>query len=220
MASGFGYRDHADGSISHMIWFSRKEAENGPFRVIFTVWETREQLRELMAFLHSLADQVHLVVMEEPPGIALQDFIHRPLRSRAITEKSKYETGITAMTYQQARIVNLPAAIAAMSMRVPSLAFNLNVTDPITPYLPKDAPWSGCAGQYTIRVGEKSTIKTGHTDGLETLSADIGAFSRLWLGSRTATALAVTSDFDGPDSLLRALDACICLPVPRFDWNF
>ena len=217
---GFGYRDHPDRSISHMIWFSRKEAENGPFRVIFTVWETREQLRELMAFLHSLADQVHLVVMEEPPGIALQDFIHRPLRSRAITEKSKYETGITAMTYQQARIVNLPAAIAAMSMRVPSLAFNLNVTDPITPYLPKDAPWSGCAGQYTIRVGEKSTIKTGHTDGLETLSADIGAFSRLWLGSRTATALAVTSHFDGPDSLLRALAACICLPVPRFDWNF
>ena len=57
-------------------------------------------------------------------------------------------------------------------------------------------------------------------DRLETLSADIGAFSRLWLGSSTATALAVTSDFDGPEALLSALDACICLPVPRFDWNF
>lgn len=217
---GFGYRDHPDGSISHMIWFSRKDAENGPFRVIFTVWETREQLRELMAFLHSLADQVHLVVMEEPPGIALQDFIHRPLRSRAITQKSKYETGITAMTYQQARIVNLQAAIETLSVHGPSIDFNLIIKDPVTRLLPQDAPWSGCGGNYTIHIGEKSTLKTGHTDGLETLSADIGAFSRLWLGSSTATALAVTSDFDGPEALLNALDACICLPVPRFDWNF
>jgi len=217
---GFGYRDHPDGGISHMIWFSRKDAENGPFRVIFTVWETREQLRELMAFLHSLADQVHLVVMEEPPGIALQDFIHRPLRSRAITQKSKYETGITAMTYQQARIVNLQAAIEALSVHGASIDFNLIIKDPVTRFLPQDAPWSGCGGNYTIHIGETSTLKTGHTDGLETLSADIGAFSRLWLGSSTATALAVTSDFDGPEALLSALDACICLPVPRFDWNF
>lgn len=217
---GFGYRDHPDGGISHMIWFSRKDAENGPFRVIFTVWETREQLRELMAFLHSLADQVHLVVMEEPPGIALQDFIHRPLRSRAITQKSKYETGITAMTYQQARIVNLQAAIETLSVHGPSIDFNLIIKDPVTRFLPQDAPWSGCGGNYTIHIGETSTLKTGHTDGLETLSADIGAFSRLWLGSSTATALAVTSDFDGPEALLSALDACICLPVPRFDWNF
>ncbi|MEY3601068.1 MAG: hypothetical protein RL169_312 [Armatimonadota bacterium] len=217
---GFGYRDHADGGISHMIWFSRKDAENGPFRVIFTVWETREQLRELMAFLHTLADQVHLVVMEEPPGIALQDFIHRPLRSRAITQKSKYETGITAMTYQQARIVNLQAAIEKLSVHGPSIDFNLIIKDPVTRFLPQDTPWSGCGGNYTIHIGEKSTLKTGHTDGLETLSADIGAFSRLWLGSSTATALAVTSDFDGPEALLSALDACICLPVPRFDWNY
>ena len=217
---GFGYRDYPDGSVSHMIWFSRKDAENGPFRVIFTVWDTREQLRELMAFLHSLADQVHLVVMEEPPGIALQDFIHRPLRSRAITQKSKYETGITAMTYQQARIVNLQAAIETLSVHGPSIDFNLIIKDPVTRFLPQDAPWFGCGGNYTIHFGETSTLKVGHTDGLETLSADIGAFSRLWLGSRTATALAVTSDFDGPDSLLSALDACICLQIPRFDWNF
>ena len=217
---GFGYRDCPDGGISHMIWFSRKDAENGPFRVIFTVWETRDQLCELMAFLHSLADQVHLVAMEEPPGIAIQDFISRPLRSRSITQKSKYETGITAMTYQQARIVNLPAAIAAMSMHGPSVTFNLNLTDPITPYLPKDAPWTGCAGQYTVHIGETSTLKVGNTEGLETLTADIGAFSRLWLGSRSATALAVTASLDGPAALLTALDQCICLPIPRLDWNF
>jgi predicted acetyltransferase len=173
-----------------------------------------------MAFLHSLADQVHLVIMDEPPGIALQDFIQRPLRSRSITQKSKYETGITAMTYQQARIVNLPAAIDVMRTIGPSIEFNLVIKDPVTRFLPPDAPWAGCAGSYTIRIGETSAISDGHTDGLDTLTADIGAFSRFWLGSRTATALAVTADFHGPDSLLNTLDRCNCLPIPSFDWNF
>ena len=217
---GFGYRDRPDGGISHFLWFSRKDAENGPFRVIFSAWETREQLCELMAFLHSLADQVHLVIMDEPPGIALQDFIQRPLRSRSITQKSKYETGITAMTYQQARIVNLPAAIDVIRTNGPSIEFNLVVKDPVTRFLPPDAPWSGCAGAYTIRIGETSILSIGHTGGLDTLTADIGAFSRFWLGSRTATALSVTADFHGPDALLRALDRCYCLTIPSFDWNF
>jgi hypothetical protein len=217
---GFGYCDRPDDGISHFLWFSRKDAENGPFRVLFSAWETREQLCELMAFLHSLADQVHLVIMDEPPGIALQDFIQRPLRSRSITQKSKYETGITAMTYQQARIVNLPAAIDVMRTNGPTIEFNLVIKDPVTRFLPPDAQWSGCAGSYTIRIGETSAISDGHTDGLDTLTADIGAFSRFWLGSRTATALAITADFDGPDGLLKMLDHGVRLPTPQFDWNF
>jgi len=217
---GFGYRDHPDGGISHMIWFSRKDSENGPFRVIFTVWETREQLRELMAFLHSLADQVHLVVMEEPPGIALQDFIHRPLRSRAITQKSKYETGITAMTYQQLRILDLKTAIQVCSVTGEPVRFNLTLTDPIAAYLPHDAPWNGCSGDYTVTVSNASDISHEHTNGLPHLTADIAAFSRMWFGCRNASALAMTANVQAPDELLDKLDEALCLPSPMFDWSF
>ncbi len=217
---GFGYRDRTDGGISHMLWISRKDAENGPFRVIFTIWETREQLRELMAFLHSLADQVHLVVMEEPPGIALQDFIHRPLRSRAITQKSKYETGITAMTYQQLRILDLVAVVQACSVTTEPVHFNLTLTDPITQYLPHDALWKGCAGEYTVMLSAPSDISLGHTSGLPHLTADVSAFSRLWFGCRTASGLAMTANLHAPDELLTKLDTSLRLPSPMFDWSF
>ena len=217
---GFGYRDRANGGISHMVWFSRKDAENGPFRIIFSIWETREQLGELMAFLHSLADQVHLVVMEEPPGIALQDFIQRPLRSGSITQKSKYETGITAMTYQQLRILDLKTAIQACSATGEPVRFNLTLTDPIAAYLPHDAPWKGCSGNYTVTVSNVSDMSHEHTNGLPHLTADIAAFSRMWFGCRNASALAMTANLQAPDELLDKLDKALCLPSPMFDWSF
>ena len=47
-----------------------------------------------------------------------------------------------------------------------------------------------------------------------------GAFTRLWLGVRPATGLAITDDLHGPDDLLDALDERLRLPEPVADWAF
>jgi len=49
----------------------------------------------------------------------------------------------------------------------------------------------------------------------------VGAFTRLWLGVRSATSLAVTDDLSGPQELLRELDdVLLCFPDPKWDWDF
>jgi hypothetical protein len=55
---------------------------------------------------------------------------------------------------------------------------------------------------------------------LPTLTASVGAFTRLWLGVRSATGLAVTDDLDGLPELLSALDEILRLPVPNIGWEF
>ena len=55
---------------------------------------------------------------------------------------------------------------------------------------------------------------------MPTLTASVGAFTRLWLGVRPATGLAVTDDLDGLPELLSALDEILRLPVPNIGWEF
>ncbi|NQT88677.1 hypothetical protein HQ560_18065 [bacterium] len=60
----------------------------------------------------------------------------------------------------------------------------------------------------------------GEADSLPTLDATVNAFSRLWLGVRPASGLAVTDQLSGPPELLAALDAILRLPTPQPDWMF
>jgi hypothetical protein len=48
----------------------------------------------------------------------------------------------------------------------------------------------------------------------------VNAFSRLWLGVRPASGLAVTDDLAGPSALLEQLDRVLLLPEPKPDWDF
>ena len=48
-----------------------------------------------------------------------------------------------------------------------------------------------------------------------TLRADVNAFSRLFFGVASASALAVTDAFEAPAALLAELDAALLLPEPR-----
>ena len=55
---------------------------------------------------------------------------------------------------------------------------------------------------------------------LPTLEATVNAFSRLWLGVRPATGLAITDALRGPQDLLERLDALVRLPRPHMGWEY
>ena len=69
-------------------------------------------------------------------------------------------------------------------------------------------------------LGSESWAEPGTDSALPTLDTTVNAFSRLWLGVRPATGLAVTDELKGPRELLEALDWVLRLPEPIRDWDF
>ncbi|MCD4739187.1 MAG: hypothetical protein K8R89_08010, partial [Anaerolineae bacterium] len=179
-----------------------------------------EQFLELLALVKSLGDQVRLVRMREPSGIQLQDFLQQPFRFRQLTEKSQYENRMSSSAYWQVRMNDIPACLAQTHLRGETVRFNLCLADPIERYLPADASWRGVTGEYVITLGTESEAARGSEATLPTLTASVNAFTRLWLGTRPATGLAVTTNLEGPPELLEQLDVTLCLPSPKTDWDF
>jgi hypothetical protein len=101
-----------------------------------------------------------------------------------------------------------------------NLKFNLELSDPISKYLPEDSIWKGIGGSYVVELSKNSRVERGHKENLPTLTASVGAFTRLWLGVAKASSLAVTDEFAASQKLIRKLDVSINLPIPRFDWGF
>ncbi len=215
-----GYRDPVANEITHHIAFEAKEIEKGPYCVAWIAFQTREQFLELMSVIRSLGDQVRIVKMEEPPGIQLQDLIREPLKNRTVTAKSTFECGNAALAYWQMRILDLPNCLAHTHIDTRPIRFNLRLSDPIEGYLEDSPAWRGIGGEYTVTLGQDSSAERGHATELPTLGASVGAFTRLWLGVRPATGLAITDDLAGPDDLLRQLDRTLRLPEARPDWSF
>ncbi len=98
--------------------------------------------------------------------------------------------------------------------------FNLRLSDPIRKYLDSDAPWHGVEGEYIVTLGTESFIKNGIDQSLPLLEASVNAFTRMWMGIRPASGLAVTDNIRGPERLLRELDLLLSLPSPGLDWEF
>ena len=215
---GLGYFDGEDGALSHFIWFNAK-GENGPYRVNYIAYGNRAQFLELMGVIKSFGDQVRMVRMREPAHIQIQDLLHHPFRSRIVSQKSDFATGNDATAYWQVRICDLQTCLTATHLAGAPLRFNLVLSDPITHYLDGDAPWQGVAGEYVITLGPESAAQPGSEVELPTLTASTGAFTRLWLGVRPASGLAITDDLRGPDDLLAALDRTLRLPAPHLEWD-
>jgi hypothetical protein len=220
---GLGYRDNADGSLSHLIWCGADQLGNGPYHVAFMVYHTQAQLVELLALLKTLGDQVSLVTLREPPGVQLQDLMARPFRRRRISEKTPHETIIRANAHWQMRLLNLPVAMART--RLPgseTVTFRLELHDPIARYLAEDAPWHGIGGSYVVTLGPESGARPAEAadGGLPTLTASVNAFTRLWLGVLPTAGLALTEEIAGEPGLLAALDRTLRLPAPHLDWDF
>jgi predicted acetyltransferase len=215
---GLGYADD-NGQITHHLWCS-SEGEQGPYSVKWMVYQSKKQFLELMALIQSLGDQVHSIEFQEPPGVQLQDLVRQPIKMRSITEHSPHENRMTALSYWQARILNLEACLAATKLTRESTRFNLVLTDPVTSLLPASSTWKGIAGEYTITLGPTSMAEPITRNELPTMHASVNAFTRLWLGVRSPTALSWTDNLQAPESLLKTLDSVMRLPTPMPDWDF
>ena len=215
---GLGYFDR--GELTHHIWFRAEKVEYGPYFILWMTYQTYEQFLELMALIKALGDQVHLVIMREPADIQLQDILDKPFKSREMTEKSKYENRMNAMAYWQMRILDFEGCIARTHLSGENVAFNLILDDPITKMLKTDVEWQGISGKYVVSLGPHSCAEEGEDKTLPTLKASVGAFTRMWLGVRPATGLAVTDHLQGPQELLNDLDRILCIPEPHPDWDF
>ncbi len=221
---GLGYTDGPNGELTHHLWCwipgGQGDAEYGPYKVEWIAWQTREQLLELLGLLKNLGDQLLAMRLREPAGIQLQDLFDKPFSQWGMSSQSKYECRVKAIAYWQMRICDLGRCLAQTHLRTGEARFNLQLTDPIEHFLPEDAPWRGMSGDYVVTLGASSGAEAGHDKSLPTLSATVNAFSRLWLGVRPASGLAITDDLEGPADLLEQLDHVLRLPDPKPDWDF
>ena len=87
-------------------------------------------------------------------------------------------------------------------------------------FVDDDHNWQGISGDYVVTLGENSFAESGNSPNLPTLSASVGAFSRMWFGIRDASSLALTDTLDGPMGLLKDLDRGIRLPTANSGWEF
>ncbi len=132
----------------------------------------------------------------------------------------EYEQRIECNAYWQMRICDLPKCLDQTHLPGDDVRFNLRLTDPIERFLPENAPWRGVAGEYVVSLGPSSCARRGADSSLATLEASVNAFTRMWLGVRPATGLAITDDLCGPSQLLEQLDRVLRLPDPKPDWDF
>jgi len=217
---GLGYCDGPNGELTHHFWCLPDKVARGPYGIQWVAYQAREQFLELMALIKGLGDQVHSVRMREPAGIQLQDFLERPFRQHQITKGSGFENQHAAYAFWQVRICDLAGCLAQTHLRCGEVRFNLRLTDPIERLLDEKALWRGVAGDYVVTLGPSSRARRGRNSALPTLTASVNAFSRLWLGVRPASGLAVTDDLAGPAALLEQLDHVLLLPEPKPDWDF
>lgn len=216
---GLGYFDGPGGSLSHFIWGERKD-EHGPYRITVRSYQNTEQLMELLALLKSLGDQVHSVRTLEFGEFQLQDLIRLPFKHMRMTHGSTHQYEQEAFAYWQLRILDLAACMEKTSLPGPDVSFNLALTDPVKEILAGETEWQGIGGDYVVTLGGRSHAAPGREQSLPTLNASVNAFSRMWIGVRPASQLAITDDLHGDAKLLARLDKTLRLPRPHLGWDF
>ncbi len=221
----FSRKDHLaygwyDGErLTHFLHGRMKERWHGPLELSGLVWSEPAQVIEMLAFLRSLSDQVYSVELVEHPAVQIQDLLSRPARSEGSRSKSQFETGYGGHVWWQMRMNDVPACVAACRGVGATVRFNARLTDPVVDYLPEGCGWPGAGGEYVVSLGDESAAERGHDPALPTLEATINAFTRLWLGVRPASGLAITDRLSAPAALLAELDQALRMPSPRPDWD-
>lgn len=216
---GLGYFDGPNGSLSHFIWGNMKD-EHGPYEIFMRAYQTNEQLLELLALIKSLGDQVSSFSTLEFGEFQLQDLLRQPFRTRRASKGSKHEQGHRGIAYWQLRMLNLDSCLAKTHLPGPGVRFNLQLKDPLDDILGDDSSWRGITGNYVVDLGQESSIKKGSEKSLPLLKSTVNAFSRMWLGVRPASNIAITDDFDADPELIADLDRAVRLPRPHFGWDF
>jgi hypothetical protein len=158
--------------------------------------------------------------MLEFGDIQFQDLLKQPFRHRRASKNGEFANDSQSSAYWQVRILDLQACMAKTKLNTPELRFNLRLSDPVIDSLPSDSNWRGIGGDYIIQFGSKSFADIGQDSTLPTLTTSVNAFTRMWLGVRPASSLAVTTDLSGDADLLKALDGSINVPRPHLGWDF
>ena len=211
-SSAFGFE--TNGVLTH-FFYGKMESENGPLVIFDMVYETAEQLLELLGLIAGFSDQTTAVRLhDDPTVIVLHDFIKRPFRHHQVTAGSNNVLQTTSRQWWQARINNVPETLTVLKASE-ELSFGLVVTDPIERYLPDDTSWNGESGTYVVDLGPETSCRPGDVAGLPVVTCSINALTRWWLGVANATTLGASDDFAAPAELLLALDNAVCLPTPN-----
>jgi len=218
--TGLGYFDGPNGTLSHGFWLEPREQEFGPYHIDFFFYETPAQFRELLGLLQTFSDQVYTFTAPEPALVQWQDLLNEPFRRSRIARGSKHQTEGKYFAWWQVRLLDLPGALALTHLPGPAVTFQLDLNDPISALLPDDSWWQGCGGSYIVTLGPESSAIRGERADLPILRASVNAFSRLWLGARSAPELALTDDLTGPPELIQQLAISALLPRPNPDWAF
>jgi len=217
---GLGYFDGPSGELTHHFWVQTEDIARGPYHVQWTTYQVPTQFMELMALLKTLGDQIHSVSMVEPAWVQMQDLLTYPIRHRRITRGSPYAGRLENFVSWQLRICDLVACIRKTILPTHTFRFHLTLTDPIQNYLNEKGSWNGCQGEYVVALGRESYAEKGRAMDLPKLTTSVNAFTRLWLGVKPATGLALTDDLSGSPGLLKQLDEIFLLPRPLPDWEF
>jgi hypothetical protein len=223
-----GYRN-AEGRLTHALSGSAK-GEHGPYRIHTLAYEEPPQVLELLRLLKELGDQVHTIRLDEPPEVQLQDLIERPFHQARRSAGSAHPSGNDAEAWVQHRILDLGRVVGARSWAGSEVRCVIELHDPVTEVLARSGDgedglsrWSGIGGRYLLVVGAPSSVETVEQDvgdGLPVLRASVGAFTRCWLGSRSASSLALTDELAAPPGLLAELDEALRLPPPHPGWDY
>ena len=216
---GLGYYDASGEELTHFFW-GESEGQHGPYKITHIAYQTTEQLFELFALIKSLGDQVNKVQMEAPAEVQLQDLLDQPFRLRRMTEGSDHANWHEVNAVWQARILDVAKCMAKTRLDTQPVRFNLKLSDPVTDHLHQARQWQGVAGDYVVTLGPESEAIAGNDASLETLTASVGAFTRVWLGVREASALSLTDALSASPTLLAALDRALQLPPPHLGWDF
>jgi hypothetical protein len=217
-AFGLGFRD-ADGNLTHHLWINPDRAGSGPYKVLWMAYTNLSQFIELLGLLRNLGDQVYLVRLVEPGGVQLQDFLDRPFRRHAEAKGGSFETYSSAVASFQYRILDVPKAMDAVCSAVEA-EFTLRLADPVERYLPEHS-WPGVGGDYQVTLGETGGARAiPATPGGVDVSADVGTFTRLWLGVLPATTLRETGRLECNADTARLLDQAFFHEPPHTDWPY
>ncbi|MCH7788033.1 MAG: hypothetical protein IH940_01175 [Acidobacteria bacterium] len=206
-----GYRNE-DGRLTHALLGESKNAKS--VNITHLLAEEPNQLLELLGLIRAQSDQWASVRIPEPPELQVQDLIRHPIRQRSARELAGSGVPFESIAWWQARILDLPKCVARWRGPVEPLVFALELHDPLSDR--DDVDWDGLSDEWTITIGaESSAVRGLARSDLPLMRSGVGAFTRLWLGVRSASVLARSTDLDAPQELLEALDRAICLPRPQ-----
>ena len=217
---GFGLAYFEEEQMTHGFWGDLK-SENGPYDIYWIIYRDLKELKQLLWLLKSFGEQIDLVRMTEPPGINLQDLLETPLRVQSSRERATRQISFDSKVSWQARILDIVACIE--STPIPgrdSVRFNLQLTDPIVPFLNPQHRWQGVGGNYQVTIGPHPRCRSGSDPNWPILTASVNAFTRLWLGATTTQTLLLNGSLSGPPELLQQLSWTLALPKPHPNWVF